>query len=67
MQANCAGILSCNAPSPESGYTRSLTGSCGRTGVYKVGDNKVCSVRSCEKTSKALTITGSLQSEVSNW
>jgi hypothetical protein len=44
---------------PESGYTRDLTGSCGRTNVYKAGDSKVCHISSCTKTSSALTITGS--------
>jgi len=58
-QTNCVGILNCAVSTPESGYTRDLTGSCGRTNVYKAGGSKVCHATSCTKTSSALTITGS--------
>lgn len=51
--------LVCTPPSPETGYTRQSTGSCGRTGLYKIAADAVCDPTSCTQSPSKTIITGS--------
>ncbi|MDI6798535.1 MAG: hypothetical protein QMD12_00850 [Candidatus Aenigmarchaeota archaeon] len=60
--SDCNLMLNCSVPTPPSGYTRDLTGSCGRSGLYKCSDTGVCDKALCERTSSCQNITGSWSS-----
>jgi len=56
-------VLDCSLPSLPPGFTRNLTGSCGRpNGVHKCGDASVCDVSSCTYSNEGIEITGSYMS-----